>query len=649
MSIKSLVKNALIAVENRKYQKALAARRMSYARWQGMQADVQEGASFSLENYVVLQSCQGTPVKGWQKRLSAYLAQHPKTLVVYGDEDVEMSPGVYDMPYFKPDWSPDLLEQWFYPGGLVAIHRSLADKMENCPGNDPLPMGPEVMEGLVNKAVQLAGGYEKGARDLIGHVPAVLFHRNIPWPKSGTGEGERVPGKINKERLLSIIIPSKDHPGLLDTCLGAVQHLEQELAYEIIVVDNGSSEENRQKCQEIFGRYQTQGMAVTYLYEPMEFNFSRMCNLGARKAQGDLFLFLNDDVELACENTLAAMARRALRPYTGAVGLKLYYPGGKRIQHCGITNLPMGPVHKLQFLEDDKGYYMDSNFRNRNVLAVTAACLMVTKEKFWEAGGFWEELQVAFNDVALCFSLYELGYYNLIWNEQYAYHHESLSRGDDEADHKLRRLLQERQMLYGRHPSLEGRDPYYPEGLGREGLDTRIRPAYETGANRPQSVIKSGQEMDLKNYRLDPCLMLRVEMSTREQLLGYGVVLGDDNSCYEKTLLLIEKGEACREAGGDSRNWQQGAIKGELQAYAIPVEGQYRPDLIENMPDQKNVGLCGFWLQIPRESKGIDSGIKSRVWKPSPGIYGVGMLARNRVNGTKLIQFSNREWKIEAE
>ncbi|MBQ7925963.1 MAG: glycosyltransferase [Lachnospiraceae bacterium] len=617
MSIKSLVKKALIAVENRKYQKALEARRMSYAQWQEMQTDAPESASFSLDNYVVLQSCQGIPAKGWQEMLSTHLAQQKSTLVAYGDEDVEVSPGVYDRPYFKPCWSPDLLEQWFYMGGLVAVHRTVAEKITDCPRVGTAVLEPERIQRLIEEAVQLVGGYEKDSRDVISHVPSVLFHRSKPWQEALPGTVDETVKRVDAKHLLSIVIPSKDHPGLLDTCLGAIERLERQLAYEIIVVDNGSGEENRQRCQDIFAQYRNKGMSITYLYEPMEFDFSGMCNLGAGKAAGDLLLFLNDDVELACENTLTAMALRALRPYTGAVGLKLYYPGGKRMQHCGITNLPMGPVHKLQFLEDDRDYYMGSNRWNRNVLAVTAACLMVTSDKFWQAGGFPEELKVAFNDVSLCFRLYELGYSNLIWNRHYGYHHESLSRGADEEDHKLRRLLQERKKLYQRHPRLEGKDPYYPEQLGRDGLDTRIRPAYETGGNRPQPVVLDSLTEDLGAYRRDDCLMLRVEMSTSKELLGYGVVLGDDNACYEKKLLLVKtEGEE------------------ESLSYVVTVEAQYRPDLVENLPDQRNVGMCGFWLQA--------AGALEK------GTYGIGMLARNRVTGTKLIQFTNRKWEIDS-
>lgn len=130
------------------------------------------------------------------------------------------------------------------------------------------------------------------------------------------------------------------------------------------------------------------------------------------------------------------MVSRALQPYVGSVGLKLYYPDSVKIQHDGIVNLPVGPVHKLQFMEDDRSYYFGRNRFTQDCVAVTGACLLIRTEVFREAGGFREVLRVAYNDVELGFRLLEMGYYNVVWNDRFAYHHESLSRGSDESPEK---------------------------------------------------------------------------------------------------------------------------------------------------------------------------------------------------------------------
>lgn len=128
-----------------------------------------------------------------------------------------------------------------------------------------------------------------------------------------------------------------------------------------------------------------------------------MCNRGAELAEGKFLLFLNDDIEVCGNDWLDKMVIRAMQPYVGSVGLKLYYPDSVKIQHDGIVNLPVGPVHKLQFMEDDKSYYFGRNRFDLNCVAVTGACLLIRTEVFRETGGFREALRVAYNDVDLGF------------------------------------------------------------------------------------------------------------------------------------------------------------------------------------------------------------------------------------------------------
>lgn len=65
---------------------------------------------------------------------------------------------------------------------------------------------------------------------------------------------------------------------------------------EILLIDNGSNEENRKKTEQLVEEIRTAGTPIRYVYEPAEFNFSTMCNRGAELADGKLLLFLNDDM-----------------------------------------------------------------------------------------------------------------------------------------------------------------------------------------------------------------------------------------------------------------------------------------------------------------------------------------------------------------
>ncbi len=618
MSLKSLVKQILVRQQNKRYECLLETKRMTYDEWirvaeQNALADLEktQNSGDESESFVLFLHEGVSVAEHAMEFLENAFRQNPEAVLIYGDEDVKKENRVRTTPWFKPDWSPDFFQNHFYFGGLVAVRGSFAGKAEG--------------EGCTQKDicdyVVRAGGLQKGCK-AIYHLPQILCHNSSrekmqEWLEKTNMMSVNVSAKHEK-KMISVVIPSKDHPELLRNCFAGIAKASDDVIYEILVVDNGSTEENKLTIQAMISDFEKkQGSnfgGVQYLYEPMDFNFSWMCNLGASHARGNAYLFLNDDVELVENRTLKKMWQLALREYVGAVGLKLLYPDTIRIQHAGITNLPMGPVHKLQFLEDNKDYYFHSNQGVRNVIGVTAACLMIDAEKFAEIGGFNADLQVAFNDVDLCFKLFEAGYHNVCRNDIFAYHHESLSRGDDESTEKWLRLMTERKNLYENHPGLEGKDPYFGVGLAREGLDSRIRPAYEIVGNKLQKAMIRNWKLREEECRRDDCLMVRVEECLPDRISGYAVVLGDNNACYNKEVLF--KNIATHEI------------------YACGTEEQYRPDLVENMSDQVNVGLCGFVLTLEESLL-------------PEGEYSIGIVATNRLNKGHLLNFSSRILKIE--
>ncbi|MCM1188901.1 MAG: glycosyltransferase [bacterium] len=793
MGIKERIKQVLTEKEDRRYGRLLAERQRTYEAWLAGQEKLwaeengedrgepdkagsvaRQGQGRVSEEFVLIQSCDGTVAPWASKNIERYFKENPEVLVVYCDEDVRTAEGEPGFPWFKPDWSPDFLDSCLYFGGLTAVRRSLWEEMKSLYGSAGsgerqtcfekkengryFVINREAYEEWLHLCVE--DGYKRGSVS-IGHIPQILFHAEsreeqerfleesdylrrkrrglledfcgrytgaartdeaqadsrgedgeqpngsqADRPQEGrrSADGAQTGGWQAGEPAVSVVIPSKDHPDLLRQCVESVKVSGEGIPLEIIVVDNGSGADNREMIEKMLREEAGDGagsstggnsLSIQYMYQPMAFHFSRMCNLGAERARGELLLFLNDDVILrdAC---IREMAARASRDYTGAVGLKLLYPETERIQHAGITNLPMGPVHKLQSLRDDRDYYGKANNSCRNFLAVTAACLMVERRKFVEAGGFCEELPVAFNDVELCFHLYELGYHNVCLNNIHAYHCESASRGDDESPEKLRRLLEEKRRLYERHPGLEGRDPYYSVFLNREGLDVRIEPFYRTAGNRAQEVKLLKPETEWSKCRQDECLLVRVEDIRGESIVGWSVVLGDDNACYEKCFLLrrlrekteeqrteeqrteeqrteeqrteeqrLEEQrpdeqkleeyrlegrraegqkleaqglEGQRSGKGQERAGKNGEEKSDEEksdgiVYGIALEGQLRPDLEENMPDQKNVALSGFWLKLSADDLPF-------------GSYRIGVSARNRVTGLRLVNWSNRTIEI---
>lgn len=628
MKLKKVVRQQLEKLFDMRYRRKRKRYILDYDNWvkeleQAEEKENQRAVTLQQElpDTVLLSFSGGFWRKDAQARMNRFFAENPEVLLAYGDEDMIVKKHVFSSPWLKPCWSPDSYLCRDYLGSAVAVRRSLFEQLmeEECQD-----------EGLCHdKLVALAGGFTKGCRT-IAHVNGIFFHRQEPWalPEEGRS-GSRIKlqepeGKMPEEKtadaLVSVIIPSKDNVSVLKQCLEALCRTVKETAYEIIVVDNGSSAKNKGAVSEEIDRlnsdaaYKAHLRRAVYLYKPMEFNFSRMCNMGAKAAKGNLFLFLNDDVTAVEEGWLDTMAQKALQPWAGAVGYKLLYPDAERIQHAGVTNIDMGPAHRLQRLKDSDCHYDGRNRGVWNMLAVTGACLMLRRKVFEEAGGFCEKLKVAFNDVDLCFTLYELGYQNLVINSGFLLHHESLSRGlDNEDEEKTKRLLGERDMLYERHPNLEGRDPYYHVWLNGSVLDTdaEIKPA-EVIQIEDTREFEDTREYDmavnLAKAREDKCLLIRIEIANQKQVIGYSIVLGSDNACFKKQLLFKKKDEP-------------------KIVYGMDFTEQYRADLEKNT-DQVNVGLCGFYVSFK---------------EPLPdGEYRIGMLARDQISGKELINWSSR-------
>lgn len=516
-------------------------------------------------------------------------------------------------------------------------------------------MDEETFEDLKNRSVMRyyyrmcyeilleSGAFERHGASKVIHIPEILFHaagsldvcrifdtgalklqgisnrqlRDRILQKAGMSAASQV--QADRESI-SIVIPSKDHPEILRRCIASVrEETDYDGRVEIIVVDNGSTQQNRALIEADSTTYD-----FTYLYEPMEFNFSKMCNIGAGKATGDYILLLNDDMEVIQSNWLCELADRARMPYAGAVGAKLLYPGTTKIQHAGITNIRLGPTHKLQRMDDNEVYYFGQNRMAHDMLGVTGACLMLRRELYEAVGGLRQELRVAFNDVDLCFTLFEKGYSNVQCNDVILYHHESLSRGNDlEDETKTKRLAAEMHKLFELHPDLFATDPYYPRFMTFDVSDVGYTYYFRSieFSRQIQLATPKPSTIRMERVREDSCLYCGVEYHDAlkgwlgdrhtdtpadSYLQGYSFIVGSNNACYERKLLLQDEGG---------------------KVYEILIKPQYRPDIAQNVPDQRNVELSGFAVQIPEG-------------KLAKGNYRIGLYARKRLAKEEILRWT---------
>lgn len=589
------------------------------------------------EDYLLFAAEGGRLSADHLPKLEEYFQKHPKTQVVYFHTDEIDHHGKRSNPCFLPEWSPDTLASFFYFGECFAVRagmfrRALQDlhEMFLAAGQAENTEPGKGFREVLYAAVLLLTAQEPAAL-----MDVVMYHKETdagkPLRKAEREDGlllDRIWGRLPEKYVrqaqlgrwlaymerkklcgdrhqISILIPSKDHPEILWRCVESIRKhdnqgiikdgakdtkgIGESLTYEIIVIDNGSGPENRR----LYDAY-AEELGYRYEYQPMEFNFSKMCNLAAGLAGGDYYLFLNDDMEILSGDWLVKLLEFAALSHVGAVGAKLLYPDTTLIQHAGITNMYEGPAHKLLKYDDRKEYYDGRNRGVWDVIGVTAACLMVSKEKFLRAGGFAEELKVAYNDVDLCFRLHQMGMFNVVRNDLILYHHESLSRGNDHLDPvKKERLAAERKTLYRRSPKYYDYDPFYSRHLTGASEAYECSLPYENRNIVPVSGVKKLSGKSAKEYpgtAFNETLIIQVDTADRELLARQGEPPG----------YLIDLHAHVR--GLDSCDYRYRMIlKGQRGCYEIPAIRRLRPDVGKTIENEKHVELSGFVARIPQK------------------------------------------------
>lgn len=374
---------------------------------------------------------------------AAAAAQGFETAVIYSDDDVMGPDGRRRAPHFKPEWNPDLFEHHDFITGAAIVRVSREDLS--------LIPGERWSETLVNAALR---------RSTPLHAPFVLHHRRH---RSHPIVPEK-PAELRADASLSVtaIVPSRNHVGLLRNCVEGLVRTSYP-GLEIIVVDNGSDEPETLAYLDSLERG-----GVTILRMPGPFNFSALNNAAVQRARSDFLCFVNNDVEMVDSDWLALMMLQATRPEIGAVGARLLYPDGT-IQHAGVfvgIGGAAGHAHRLQPAEDP-GYFNRTRLPQR-VSAVTAACLVVAREKFLSVGGFDEkDFPIAFNDVDLCLKLNARGWASFYEPRATLIHHESKSRGSDHDKANRARFAAELCALKSKWRTEGARDPYHHPHLSR--------------------------------------------------------------------------------------------------------------------------------------------------------------------------------------
>lgn len=436
----------------------------------------------------------------------------PFSQFIYSDEDkLDYDGKTHIDPFFKPDWSPDYLRSINYITHFAVLKKSLVDKIGGFRiGTEGAQDWDLFLRTTYWLEKNIGHCHPLDKKNPIQHISTILYSwrkttqstasekhagivKNYAYKnqkkileddlKRRGYEGEvlptkylglwRVKYKIIGNPLVSIIIPTKDQYPYISKCLNSILKKTTYKNYELVIVDTGSTDK---KVWKFYEKVKKIHKNTQILQWKKEFNFSLVCNFGAKKSKGEYLLFLNNDTEVITSDWIEGMLEHAQRKEIGAVGCKLLYPD-RRIQHVGIVLRPIfDPYYQYIFAWNILKLYYDSlsnyyiyNFYTslpKNLSSLTAACLMIRKTYFKKINGYNTTLKIAFNDLDLCLKVFKFKKHNIFTPYTVLIHEESISVGTPNKKFRNKKIFRyEHISFYKKWQDIIAYDPYYNHNI----------------------------------------------------------------------------------------------------------------------------------------------------------------------------------------
>ena len=398
------------------------------------------------------------------------LQKRPTANLIYSDEDKIDDEGNRSSPHFKPAFNIDLLLAYNFISHLGVYRTELVKQI----GGFRHGLEGSQDHDLALRVIQ------ESSRDQIIHIPRVLYHWRMhagstavnPGSKDYTSErglravqdfldrqhqqGGVAAKAINvapnrfrcqwqlpeHQPSVELIIPTRDKADILELAIQSILDTTAYSNYQITIVDNQSIEDETQKLFDRLRQSYPDKVRIRPYNKP--FNYSAINNYAVDLSSSDIVGLVNNDVEAIEANWLSEMVSHCIRPDVGCVGAKLLY-SNDTIQHGGVI-VGIGEVagHAHKYAPRSSPGYVDRLQYTQQMSAVTAACLLVRRNIYMEAGGLNErDLRIAFNDVDFCLRVHSRGYRNIFTPNAILYHHESISRGSEDTPEKQQRFLKE--------------------------------------------------------------------------------------------------------------------------------------------------------------------------------------------------------------
>ncbi len=238
---------------------------------------------------------------------------------------------------------------------------------------------------------------------------------------------------------LSVIIPVWNCWELTRNCLTSLREFTPGNFMQVLVVDNGSSDETPSHLPAL-GK-QLFGQNFVHLRNEQNLGFAKACNQGAALAQAEMLFFLNNDTLLLKDWLAPMLAAFRQDAKLGACGPLLLYPDGKSVQHLGIAFSTTLATEHL-YANFPKNHPVVS--RRRPLQAITGAAFMLPKKLFEACGCFFEGYINGSEDLELCARISEQGKSLAVVPQSQIIHLESQTPGRSEHDNANAELLNQR-------------------------------------------------------------------------------------------------------------------------------------------------------------------------------------------------------------
>lgn len=481
--------------------------------------------------------------------LARAATEFPQADIFYSDEDRLSAEGKRHSPFFKPEWSPELLLNSMYIGHLSAYRRFLALELDG-----------------FRKEFDLSQDYDFALRAterarVIHHIPHVLYHwrehpasgsiggkpgarqtnlaaladamrrRNLPADILEYPTANRARLKVSPWPRVSVIVPT-DSPTRAQACFRELPRATKYPDLEIVLVTNSKLAETLQVLE-------SGDASLRLIHYDKPFNFSDKCNAGAEACTGDRLIFFNDDVETDQGDWIQNLIEPLENPEVGAVSPKLLYETGK-IQHAGLVmgvRRLAGTAFHQRPANSTEHFNLAQSLRD--VAALSAACLAMRRTDFFRVGGFDAvNTPIAHSDIDLCFKVREAGLRCVYTPYATLRHAGHVSIGKKENQERIRRRNKASIFLLKRWAGYTTHDPYFPRNM-RDWLHSDSpTPIRMAGRNEPQAVIETPADLLLVSHDLSlsgaPMMLLHAAAWCKRQGIFVVVMAPEDGPLRKK-------------------------------------------------------------------------------------------------------------------